>query len=128
MNIGRRQTIKLAAATVITATLPACATNIGESTMYGLISKMIAVDGMRNELINILINGISGMPGCKSYIVAEDVENSNAIWITEVWTDKQKHTESLTLPSVQNAIKLGKPLIAGFGERIETTPIGGQGI
>ena len=96
--------------------------------MYGLIGKFVAEPGQRDALMNILIEGISGMPGCKSYIVAKDREDPNAIWVTEVWDSQESHSASLTLPSVRKAIEKGRPLIAGFGERFETEPVGGQGI
>ncbi|HXA47440.1 MAG TPA: putative quinol monooxygenase [Burkholderiaceae bacterium] len=96
--------------------------------MYGLIGKMKAVPGQRDTLIAILIEGISGMPGCLSYIVAQDSTDADAIWITEVWESQDSHKASLSLPSVQQAIARGKPLITGFGERFVTTPIGGQGL
>ena len=96
--------------------------------MYGLIGKMLATEGNRSELAKILINGVAGMPGCLSYVVAEDKSDENALWITEVWESQEHHTASLTLPSVQDAIAKGRPLIAGFGERFETTPLGGYGI
>lgn len=35
--------------------------------MYGLIGKMKVVPGQRDALISILIEGVSGMPGCLSY-------------------------------------------------------------
>ncbi len=96
--------------------------------MYGLIGKMKVVSGQRDALISILIEGIAGMPGCLCYVVAQDQTDQDAIWVTEVWISQASHRESLSLPSVQNAITLGKPLIAGFGERFETTPIGGHGL
>ena len=96
--------------------------------MYGLIGKMIAQPGQREALINILIEGVSGMPGCLSYIVANDQTDVNALWITEVWDNQASHTASLTLPSVKEAIAKGRPLIAGFGERFETVPMGGHGL
>ena len=96
--------------------------------MYGLIGKMLAVPGERDALIAILIEGLSDMPGCLSYIVAKDPADSNAIWVTEVWDSKSSHEDSLSLPSVREAISLGKPLIAGFEERFETVPIGGHGL
>ena len=68
------------------------------------------------------------MLGCQSYVVAKDLTDSDAIWITEVWDSLASHQASLSLPSVQNAIAIGKPLIAGFGERFETTPVGGHGL
>lgn len=96
--------------------------------MYGLIGKINAIEAKRDDLATILIEGISNMPGCLSYVVAEDSEDPNSLWVTEVWENQDKHQESLTLPSVINAITKGRPLIAGFGERFETTPLGGQGI
>ncbi len=96
--------------------------------MYGLIGKMIAVEGKRKELGQILLDGIVGMPGCLSYVVALDQEDANALWITEVWESREMHQASLQLESVQAAINAGRPLIAGFAERFETQPLGGQGI
>ena len=96
--------------------------------MYGIIGKIKAIDGKRDALIQILIEGSKEMPGCLCYIVAKDNWEENDIWITEVWTDQANHQASLSLPSVKNAIDKGRPLIAGFGERFETTPIGGQGL
>ncbi len=96
--------------------------------MYGLIGKMIATSGNREKLISILLEGTNDMPGCLNYIIAEDRDNENALWITEVWDKKESHAASLSLPAVQSAISSGKPLIEGFGERFETTPIGGQGL
>ncbi len=96
--------------------------------MYGIIGKMIAVSGKRNDLISILLEGTKNMPGCISYIIAEDATEDDALWITEVWETQEHHTQSLSLPTVQQAIANGKPLIAGFGERYETSPVGGQGI
>jgi quinol monooxygenase YgiN len=96
--------------------------------MYGLIGKIRAVAGARDELAAILVDGVGGMPGCLSYVVALDPADPDALWVTEVWTDEDAHLASLSLPSVQDAIKRGRPLIAGFGERIETHPVGGHGL
>ena len=96
--------------------------------MYGLIGKMTAVDGKRDELVAILLAGVSGMSGCLSYIVATDPADPNAIWITEVWDSKTSHDASLALPSVKDAIAKGRPLIAGFAPGTVTTPVGGHGL
>lgn len=96
--------------------------------MYGLIGKIVATEGDRDQLAAILLEGIAGMPGCLSYVVAQDGTDENALWVTEVWDSEASHRASLSLPSVQAAIEKGRPLIAGFGERFVTTPLGGQGI
>ena len=96
--------------------------------MYGLIGQMKAAPGKRDELVSILSESTEGMPGCLSYIVAKDAADADALWITEVWTDKDSHAASLKLPAVQAAIAKARPIIAGFGHRFETTPVGGVGL
>ena len=96
--------------------------------MYGLIGKMKVVSGQRDALISILLDGVAGMPGCLSYVVALDPGDPDAIWITEVWDTETNHRASLSLESVKGAIARGRPLIAGFEEHHETVPVGGHGI
>ena len=96
--------------------------------MYGLIGKLKAIPGQRDALAGILRDGAAGMPGCLSYVVATDPTDGDAVWITEVWESQELHQASLARPAVQQAIAQGRPLIAGFGERFETTPIGGHGL
>jgi quinol monooxygenase YgiN len=96
--------------------------------MYGLIGKIKSTSGQRDALVAILIKGTSAMPGCLSYVVAQDATDVDAIWVTEVWESRDSHRASLSLPSVQQAIAKARPLIAGFGERFETLPVGGQGL
>jgi len=96
--------------------------------MYGLIGKMTAAPGKRDELARILIEGTKQMPGCLSYIIAHDPEDENGLWITEVWDTRESHQASLSLPRVQQAIAKGRPLITVMGERHETQPVGGVGL
>ncbi len=96
--------------------------------MHGLIGKMNAVPGQRDALIDILLEGVAGMPGCLSYVIARDPADADAIWITEVWDSAQSHKASLSLPSVQRAIAQAKPMIAGFGQHTVTEPVGGHGL
>lgn len=96
--------------------------------MYGLIGSFKAVPGKRRELADILIAGVGGMPGCRSYVVSEDPGDDHTLWITEVWDTQESHQASLQLPEVRAAIGKGKPLIHAFGERREVRVIGGHGI
>lgn len=96
--------------------------------MYGIMGQMNTASGQRDEVIAALLEAIQGMPGCLSYIVARDVKDPDAIWITEVWDSADSHRASLALPQVQQAIAKVRPLIVGFGERIETAPVGGVGL
>ena len=96
--------------------------------MYGLIGKMRAQPGQRDALIALLMVGTAAMPGCLSYVIAKDASDPDALWITEAWDKQASHQASLALPAVQAAIAKGRPLIAGFGERFETEPVGGHGL
>jgi quinol monooxygenase YgiN len=95
--------------------------------MYGLIGRMLAVSGKREELLAIMLSGSDAMPGCRSYVIARDPANNDGIWITEVWDSPEQHLASLQLPHVQSTIAKARPLIAGFAERFETEPQGGIG-
>lgn len=96
--------------------------------MYGLIGRIDAVKGSREELAGVLLEGIQEMPGCLSYVVAEDAEDPDALWVTEVWDSEASHEEALSLPAVQEAMRKGRPLIEGFGQRHVTAPVGGRGL
>ncbi|MES2901906.1 MAG: putative quinol monooxygenase [Pseudomonadota bacterium] len=96
--------------------------------MYGLIGKINTKPGQRDALAAILLKGTSAMPGCLSYIVANDPKLADSLWITEVWDSAESHKASLALPAVKEALTQGRPLIVGFGERFETIPIGGVGL
>lgn len=96
--------------------------------MYGLIGRFVAAPDQREALIAALLEGIQGMPGCLSYVVARDPKDDVGIWITEVWDNAESHKASLALPSVKAAIARAMPLIASFQEHIETVPVGGHGL
>jgi quinol monooxygenase YgiN len=96
--------------------------------MYGLIGSMTAVSGRRDDLIAILTEAVSKMPGCLSYVVAKDSRDENTIWVTEVWDSKESHDASLSLPSVTKAISAARPMISTFGNQVITTPVGGYGL
>ena len=84
--------------------------------MFGLIGKMRAAPGKRGDLIAILGESTEAMPGCLSYIVAEDASDPD---------NETSHKASLQLPSVQSAITKARPIIAGFDMSVKTNPIAG---
>lgn len=96
--------------------------------MYGLIGNMKAVAGQRDALVAILLENIGRMPGCLSYVVAEDPADPDGLWISEVWDTAASHKASLSIAAVRDAIERARPIIAGFGQFIETRPVGGHGL
>ena len=120
------------ASALAVAPLMACQATPGapqpDKPMYGLIGKLKTKPGQRDALAKILLEGTRAMPGCLSYIIANDPTNPDALWITEVWDSAENHKASLGLPAVKQALMLGRPMITGFGERFETVPLGGAGL
>ncbi|MCS0658821.1 putative quinol monooxygenase [Massilia terrae] len=127
MPITRRSALA-ALATLPSVMAHTMAANREGSPMYGLIGKIRCVPGKRDALAGLLARATGAMPGCISYIVAKDAADADALWVTEVWDSPASHKASLSLPAVRAAIAEGRPMIAGFGERFETEPVGGVGL
>lgn len=125
--IERREFIGTAALALLAAHAPLTATGTTMEEIYGVIGQMKAAPGKRAELIAILREGTGAMPGNLLYLLAEDLADPDAIWISEVWATRTDHANSLALPAVRAAIAKGRPLIAGFGARAETRPVGYAG-
>jgi len=125
MTIDRRTMLGV---TAVATMLPTVAFGAEGTTMYGMLGRMKAKPGKRDELLALLLESSGGMPGCLSYIVAKDAKDPDAIWITEAWDSKEHHDASLKLPQVQAAIAKARPLIAGFDSSAETEPVGGIGL
>jgi quinol monooxygenase YgiN len=96
--------------------------------MYGLVVKLTAVHGKREELIRILRESAGDMPGCLSYVVAKDSTDGYTLWVTEVWDSVTSHDASLSLPSVKNAIPQAKAIVSSFDKIAVTSPVWGVGL
>ncbi|RDE06084.1 antibiotic biosynthesis monooxygenase [Sphingomonas aracearum] len=90
-----------------------------------MVGRIRALPGRRAALIAILAEGTGAMPGCLSYVVAEDLADPDAILVTEIWRTREAHAASLQLPAVRDAIVRGRPLIASFEPLAETRPVAG---
>jgi len=90
---------------------------------YGMIGQIRAVSGKRDELVRFLAAGSQTMPGNIAYMIALDREDADVVWVTEAWVSQAAHAASLDLPQVQEAIRMARPIIAGFGLRAEVTPV-----
>ncbi len=80
-GVGRREfTIGLTG--VMLSSITGCRASRDQ---YGLIQEIVAREGKQDELARLLLEHLPNMEGCLSFMVAEDVENTNRLWITEVW-------------------------------------------
>jgi quinol monooxygenase YgiN len=96
--------------------------------VYGMIAKITAAAGKRDEFIQVLTKSTSRMPGCFSYVVAKDCRNGDVVWVTEVWDNAASHQASFFLPEVKSAISEAKSLVAAFERVAITTPVREMGL
>jgi quinol monooxygenase YgiN len=88
-----------------------------------------AQPGKGSELAEILLAAAGALradESCLLYVVAR--EGDDAIWVTEVWTDRAAHDASLRAPGVPEMIARARPLIAGIEGRAEFSVLGGKGV
>ncbi len=96
--------------------------------MYGIIGSMQALAGQREALIDILLEGVVVVPGCLSYVVARDPQDSDRLWVSQVWKDESSYRDALTTPALRSHLARGVPLIASISPPTITEPVGGIGL
>jgi quinol monooxygenase YgiN len=102
-----------------------------ELSRFGLFGKLIATEGNRDLLVEILLEAATSMENladCEVYVVNISPDDRDSVFVYEVWKSESAHQNSLTLDVTQTLIQRAKPIIAGM-ERIKTLmPLGGKGI
>ena len=92
--------------------------------MHGIINRFTTHPGRRDELIAAMTGDVGPLPGCRSFVVAKDPGDPDAVWITEVWDSEEDWRASLEIPGVKASIDKALPLIASVGEPTVTRPVG----
>lgn len=90
--------------------------------MHGLIVRIAARPGRREEVAALMVSG-GAPPGCRSFVVAKDPADPDALWITEVWDSEQAWKASFDRPEVKASLDRMVPLVAVFGEPVVTAPV-----
>ncbi|WP_428155792.1 antibiotic biosynthesis monooxygenase family protein [Brevundimonas sp.] len=96
--------------------------------MYGLITRLTAHPGRRDELGLCLLDPNLKRPGCHSYVLAHDLNDADALWVTEVWMSKAMHHAWSAQIRETHELLPALSLIATFGDTVFTRPIGGVGL
>ncbi len=99
--------------------------------MYGLFGKIIANEGQRDALLGHLLkaaDSVRWLEGCYLYVINILPDDPNAIAVFEVWRSVEDHRASLADEGVKAVIAGARPFIAGMGDRVEVTPMGGKGL
>ena len=96
--------------------------------MYGLITRLTAHPGRRDELGLCLLDPNLKRPGCHSYVLAHDLNDADALWVTEVWMSRATHDAWSAQIRETHELLPALSLIATFGDTVFTRPIGGVGL
>ena len=95
-----------------------------------MVGKLVAQPGQGQELLELLIAAtreLQGADGCELYVVSQDRDDLDTIWVFEAWRDEAAHRASLDLPAVRGVIERGLPLIAER-EGANLEPVDGIGL
>jgi quinol monooxygenase YgiN len=97
---------------------------------FGMVGKLVAHPGRRSDLVGLLMSAtraLQGADGCELYVVGQDRDDLDTIWVFEAWRDEAAHRASLDMSAVRGVIERGLPLIAERdGAKLE--PVGGVGL
>ena len=99
--------------------------------LYGLHVRFRAQPGMADELERILLEAAAGAgsaPECRLYVVGRSAEDSELVWVFEVWSSREAHDASLNDATAQGLIERAMPLLAERPQSSELRPSGGKGL
>lgn len=98
---------------------------------YLLHGKLKAKPGFAVELSTILIEAsklVATAKGCNVYTISKDSNDTNTVWITEIWDSKEDHDNSLKVAGVRELIMKAMPVLDGQPEKGQELEIlGGTG-
>jgi quinol monooxygenase YgiN len=98
---------------------------------FGLVGSFRAQPGQGDALADLLLQAAEALDAngdCELYVISRSPEDPDAVWVMEVWTSPEAHQASLEDPRIRDLITKARPMIAGFGERFELSPLGGKGL
>lgn len=81
---------------------------------YLLHGKLTAKVGHKDELANILLEAsklVVTAKGCQLYVIGTDENDTNAVYITEIWDCKEDHDNSLNVEGVRDLIMKAMPIL-----------------
>jgi quinol monooxygenase YgiN len=101
--------------------------------MYLLQGKLTAKSGLKRQLSEILIEAshlVATAPGCKLYLISKDENvDSEDVYVTEIWSNKEDHDNSLKITGVKELIALAVPILEEMPKKgQELRILGGYGI
>lgn len=100
--------------------------------MYLLQGSLKAKPGKREDLATILLKAsklVSTAKGCRLYLVSKNENETDMVYVTEMWDSKQDHDDSLNVKGVRELIMTAMPLLEGPPKKgQELDVLGGFGL
>lgn len=102
--------------------------------MVGRYVKFTARAGQGDALAELMLGvarSLHGTDGCALYAINRAANDSDVVWVTELWRDQEAVDASLTaLQTDAGKARLGEvmALVEGPPERIDLQPLGGVGL
>ena len=96
-----------------------------------LLNKLTAKPGKRDQVVQNLIESgklFDDNAACVMYLVTESPDSPNDIWVVDLWTSEEAHSQALQAPELQPFIAETVPLLEGMPEQIEVQARGGKGL
>jgi quinol monooxygenase YgiN len=98
---------------------------------YVLLNRLTAKPGQRQRVVEILLESgklFDDNPACLLYLVSESTDDPNLLWVIDLWTGQQAHTEALKAPELRPFVEQAMPLLENMPEQIEVRPVGGKSL
>jgi quinol monooxygenase YgiN len=89
---------------------------------YALINKLTAQPRKRDRVVELLLESgqlFNGNEACLLYLVTVDANDSNVVWVVDLWKSKKAHTQALADPALRPYVEEATPLLEGMPEQIE---------
>jgi quinol monooxygenase YgiN len=94
-------------------------------------ARFSAHPGKGHEFVALLRDAaldLEDFEACLLYLISQEAESPDVVWVTEVWVDSESHAASLENPRVRAVIQRALPLLAGPPEALQLLPAGGKGV
>ncbi|WP_300017653.1 antibiotic biosynthesis monooxygenase [Pseudonocardia sp.] len=101
------------------------------SGRVGRYVRMVAQPGRGAALADTLLrvaDGLRDAPGCELYLINSSADESDTVWVTEVWADADASDRALSGELGEVGIGEVLELLAGPPELVDLTPLGGAGL
>lgn len=94
-----------------------------------LINKMTAKPGKRDEVTGILLEAgkaFADVDACVMSLVTHDADDTEVIWVQDVWTDDAAHERAMAEPLMREFVQSCVPLLAAMPEQHRVVAVGGR--